>query len=244
MLLEFADDLDNLVGGSSSVGDNLGSSSRPYATPTLTPRRRTQSQLLELERYVAANGCISMTIALTRRSLFPHTAFASAREYFEVVKGDLHSLFVLDFNDQAMNKFVEHQILSTFKEFRDDCHRSNHGRTRLLDRSSLTIIVEGQSRFYNDNTSSLSKEGSWSTMWSCFDKHMFQSKQSNARTLIPAYLRGHAIRCWVDDRATQKTLVGDPSRRSVRRRVRAIPRSHVHSPQKESFNYKLSLIKH
>ncbi|KAA0047059.1 gamma-aminobutyrate transaminase POP2 [Cucumis melo var. makuwa] len=51
MFLEFADDLDNLAGGSSSVGDNLVSS-----------------------------------------------------------------------NDQAMNRFVEHQMLSTFKEFRDDCH--------------------------------------------------------------------------------------------------------------------------
>uniref|UniRef100_A0A9I9ECR3 Uncharacterized protein n=1 Tax=Cucumis melo TaxID=3656 RepID=A0A9I9ECR3_CUCME len=34
-------------------------------------------------------------------------------------------------------------------------NKSNHGRTRLLDRSSLTIIIVGQSRFYNDSTSSL-----------------------------------------------------------------------------------------
>uniref|UniRef100_A0A9I9E997 CACTA en-spm transposon protein n=1 Tax=Cucumis melo TaxID=3656 RepID=A0A9I9E997_CUCME len=99
-------------------------------------------------------------------------------------------LFVLDFNDQAMNRFVEHQMLTIFKEFRADCHRhfkkysdpeearanppnalvgrdedwhflcaiisavhsrSNHEQTRLLDRSSLTIIVAGPSRFYNDN---------------------------------------------------------------------------------------------
>uniref|UniRef100_A0A9I9E2X7 CACTA en-spm transposon protein n=1 Tax=Cucumis melo TaxID=3656 RepID=A0A9I9E2X7_CUCME len=40
-----------------------------------------------------------------------------------VVKGDLQRLFVLDFNDQAMNRFVEHQMLTTFKEFRADCHR-------------------------------------------------------------------------------------------------------------------------
>ena len=30
---------------------------------------------------------------------------------------------MLDCNDQAMNGFVEHQMLDTFKEFRDDCHR-------------------------------------------------------------------------------------------------------------------------
>ncbi|TYK11770.1 CACTA en-spm transposon protein [Cucumis melo var. makuwa] len=37
------------------------------------------------------------------------------REYIE--------FFVLDFNDQAMNRFVEHQMLTTFKEFWVDCHR-------------------------------------------------------------------------------------------------------------------------
>ncbi|KAA0052813.1 uncharacterized protein E6C27_scaffold773G00040 [Cucumis melo var. makuwa] len=48
MFLKFEDDLDNLAGGSSSVGNNTGSSSQPPMTPT--PSRRTQSQLLELER--------------------------------------------------------------------------------------------------------------------------------------------------------------------------------------------------
>ncbi|KAA0037464.1 NBS-LRR type resistance protein [Cucumis melo var. makuwa] len=40
----------------------------------------------------------------------------------------------------------------------------------------------------------------------------------------------YAIRCWVGDQATQKALVRDPSRRSARRRVRAVPRCHVLSP--------------
>ncbi|TYK16299.1 gamma-aminobutyrate transaminase POP2 [Cucumis melo var. makuwa] len=56
MSLEFADDLDNLAGGSSSVGDNS-------------------------------------------------------------------VVFVLDFIDQALNRFVEHKMLTTFKEFQGDCHR-------------------------------------------------------------------------------------------------------------------------
>ncbi|KAA0041547.1 gamma-aminobutyrate transaminase POP2 [Cucumis melo var. makuwa] len=34
----------------------------------------------------------------------------------------------------------------------------NHRPTKLLDRSSLTIIATGQSRFCNDSTSLLSKE--------------------------------------------------------------------------------------
>ncbi|KAA0067202.1 NBS-LRR type resistance protein [Cucumis melo var. makuwa] len=49
--------------------------------------------------------------------------------------------------------------------------RSNHRPTRVLDRSSLTIIAAGQSHLYNDSTSSLDKKESRSTMWSCSSKH-------------------------------------------------------------------------
>ncbi|KAA0025427.1 CACTA en-spm transposon protein [Cucumis melo var. makuwa] len=130
MFLQFEDDLDNIMGGSSSVGDNT---------------RRAQSRLLELECHVAINGRIPMTIApgaekpssphavrfsqaigVCVRKTFPIHCLKWAdvgREYIEVVKGDLQRLFVLDFNDQAMNRFVEHQMLTTFKEFRADCHR-------------------------------------------------------------------------------------------------------------------------
>ncbi|KAA0051316.1 uncharacterized protein E6C27_scaffold55G00290 [Cucumis melo var. makuwa] len=45
------------------------------------------------------------------------------REYIEVVKDDLQLFFVLDFNDQAINRFVEHQMLTIFKEFWADCHK-------------------------------------------------------------------------------------------------------------------------
>uniref|UniRef100_A0A9I9E3P1 CACTA en-spm transposon protein n=1 Tax=Cucumis melo TaxID=3656 RepID=A0A9I9E3P1_CUCME len=113
MFLQFEDDLDNnIVGGSSSVGDNTESSSQ-QATPT--PRRRAQSRLLELERHVAINGRIPMTIALgAEKPISPHAVrFSQA----------IGRLFVLDFNDQAMNRFVEHQMLTTFKEFRADCSR-------------------------------------------------------------------------------------------------------------------------
>ncbi|KAL0546726.1 hypothetical protein IC582_016638 [Cucumis melo] len=52
IFLEFEDDLDNLARGSSSVGDNARSSQPPV---TLTPRKRAQSRLLELEHHVAVN---------------------------------------------------------------------------------------------------------------------------------------------------------------------------------------------
>ncbi|KAA0053101.1 CACTA en-spm transposon protein [Cucumis melo var. makuwa] len=109
IFLEFEDDLDNLAGRSSSLGDNAGSSSQPPATPT--PKRRAQSGLLKLEHHVATNMRISITIALgAEKPIFPHAVHFSqaigacvqqtfsirclkwtddGREYIEVVKGDL-----------------------------------------------------------------------------------------------------------------------------------------------------------
>ncbi|TYK23232.1 CACTA en-spm transposon protein [Cucumis melo var. makuwa] len=102
MFLEFIEDLNNPAGESSSVSKNSGTS-RPSSTPT--PRRRAQSRLLELEHYVHANGRILMSIASgAEKPILPY------------------HFFVLDFNDQAMNRFVDHQMLSTFEEFRVDCH--------------------------------------------------------------------------------------------------------------------------
>ncbi|KAA0054096.1 CACTA en-spm transposon protein [Cucumis melo var. makuwa] len=45
------------------------------------------------------------------------------REYIEVIKDDLQHHLVLDFNDQAINRFFEHQMLTSFKKFRGECHR-------------------------------------------------------------------------------------------------------------------------
>ncbi|KAA0032480.1 CACTA en-spm transposon protein [Cucumis melo var. makuwa] len=117
MFLQFEDDLNNnIVGGSSSVGDNTESSSQ-QATPT--PRRPEKPISPHAVRF-------SQAIGVCVRKTFPVRCLKWAdvgREYIEVVKGDLQRLFVLDFNDQAMNRFVEHQMLTTFKEFRADCHR-------------------------------------------------------------------------------------------------------------------------
>ncbi|KAA0025282.1 CACTA en-spm transposon protein [Cucumis melo var. makuwa] len=125
----------NIAGGSSSVGDNTESSSQ-QATPT--PRRRAQSRLLELEHHVAINRRISMTIAPgAEKPISPHAVrFSQAiglcvrktfpvrcLKWVDVGRECIERLFVFDFNDQAMNRFVEHQMLTTFKEFRTDCHR-------------------------------------------------------------------------------------------------------------------------
>ncbi|KAA0041762.1 CACTA en-spm transposon protein [Cucumis melo var. makuwa] len=91
MFLEFADDLDNLTGGLSSVGDNsnefnnVRSSSQPPATPT--PKRRAHSQLLEFEHDIAANGHISMTIVPgAEKPIFPHVVRFSQEIGHELVE--------------------------------------------------------------------------------------------------------------------------------------------------------------
>ncbi|KAA0047152.1 hypothetical protein E5676_scaffold109G00260 [Cucumis melo var. makuwa] len=61
MFLEFEDDLDNIAGGSSSVGDNRGSSSQQPTTPT--PRRCVQSRLLELECHTI-DVCMQKTFSV------------------------------------------------------------------------------------------------------------------------------------------------------------------------------------
>ncbi|KAA0060264.1 gag protease polyprotein [Cucumis melo var. makuwa] len=145
------------------------SSSQPFVTST--PRRHAQSRLIELECYVAANGRISMTIALgAEKPISPYVADNTSRSS----RATSSSMI-------KMNRFVEHQMVSSFKEFWGDCHRSNHRRIRLLDKSSLTIIAAGQSHFYNNKTSLLNKEESRSTVWSCSSKHTFETGRSCPR---------------------------------------------------------------
>ncbi|TYK20930.1 ABC transporter C family member 2-like [Cucumis melo var. makuwa] len=174
---------------------------------TPTPRRRAQSRLLKLECYVAANWRISMMI----------TPGVEKPISLHVVRfSQAIGLFVLDFNDQVMNRFVNIRCLTPLKSF------------------GATVVV-GQSRFYNDSTSSLSKEWSQSTVWSCSSKYTFETEH-----LCHRQRRMHIIRCynsnpnlpqcWVDDWTTHKALVGDLSPRPTRRAVRAVPRPHVCSP--------------
>ncbi|TYK18646.1 cytochrome P450 CYP82D47-like [Cucumis melo var. makuwa] len=90
---------------------------------------------------VGDNSNESLVLTLGVRAIRSHPWWIDVgREYIGVVKGDLQRFFLVDFNDQAMN-------------------RSNQRQTSLLDRSSFTTIAASVSCFYNDNTSSLSNEG-------------------------------------------------------------------------------------
>ncbi|KAA0047515.1 NBS-LRR type resistance protein [Cucumis melo var. makuwa] len=105
-------------------------------------------------------------------------------------------------------------MLTTFKEFRTDCHRhvkkyidpeearanpsnvlKQSRRTRLLDRSSLTIIAAGQSRFYN-------------AMETHNQMLELQSQPTRLFKRVVSHALGmrHAIRCWIDDQTIQKAL--------------------------------------
>ncbi|KAA0038011.1 CACTA en-spm transposon protein [Cucumis melo var. makuwa] len=113
MFLEFGKDL-NTAGGSFSMDDNW------------------------LERYVHANGRIPMSISFeVEKPISLHvvrfsqtigvcvrrTFLVSSLRWVDVGREYIKRFFVLGFNDQAINRFVEHQILTYFKEFMEEYHR-------------------------------------------------------------------------------------------------------------------------
>ncbi|TYK23141.1 CACTA en-spm transposon protein [Cucumis melo var. makuwa] len=75
-------------------------------------------------------------------------------EYIEIVKGSLQQWSMLDFIDPALTWFVEHEMLTVWKEFRGQNHRhfkkSNHRKIGLLERSSPTTTAAPPSHFYNN----------------------------------------------------------------------------------------------
>ncbi|TYK22613.1 CACTA en-spm transposon protein [Cucumis melo var. makuwa] len=124
MSLEFVEDLDNPSEGTAQP------------SMTLTLRSRAQSRLLELERHVHANGRIPMSIVPgVEKLILPHAIrFSQTIGHF----------FVLDFNDQAMNRFIEHEMLITFKEFKGDYHRhfKKHSDPEEARANQPRILVE------------------------------------------------------------------------------------------------------
>ncbi|TYK22188.1 CACTA en-spm transposon protein [Cucumis melo var. makuwa] len=138
MFLKLLEDLNNSVAGSSSVGDNSDEFNEETTQPSLTPRRYAQSRFLELEFYV---------IDMCLRKIFPLCCLRwvdVGREYIEVVKGNVQHFFVLDFKDQAMNRFIEHQMLSTFKEFMSDFHKhfTKYKEPEKARANPLHVLVE------------------------------------------------------------------------------------------------------
>ncbi|KAA0046963.1 CACTA en-spm transposon protein [Cucumis melo var. makuwa] len=123
-LLDFNVEEFNNVGGTSSVGDIY------LSTYYCTPRRQKHSRSLELDRYVAQNGKILISIALGQNNpISPHVVVTL--EYIELVKGGLQQWFVLDFIDSALLGLLS--IKCSFAE------RSSGGRTIAILRSSVIL---------------------------------------------------------------------------------------------------------
>ncbi|KAA0051735.1 CACTA en-spm transposon protein [Cucumis melo var. makuwa] len=97
MFLEFGEDL-NTTEGLSSVGNNS--------------KTTRHSSILGVEEF-------SEAISMCTRCTFPVRCLRCIdveREYIE-------HRFMFDFNDQAMNRLVAHQMVTSFTEFKGDCHR-------------------------------------------------------------------------------------------------------------------------
>ncbi|KAA0052152.1 CACTA en-spm transposon protein [Cucumis melo var. makuwa] len=164
-----------------------------------------------------------------------------------------------DFNDQAMNMFVEHQMLTTFKEFWTDCHRH------------FKKYSDPEEARANPPNALVGRDEDWHFICDHYISHAFQLAERKGESVdrVELFRETHvragtfvsqaaedvhmvvshsmrikyAIRCWVDDQATQKALVEDPSRRPTERRVQTVRRHLVRSPQKKRFNYKLNFMK-
>ncbi|KAA0056012.1 CACTA en-spm transposon protein [Cucumis melo var. makuwa] len=120
MFLQFEDDLDNnIAGGSSSVGDNTVSTLGVRA-PRCNKCTHSDDDPPGAKKSISPQVVrFSQAIGVYVRKTFP----VRCLKWVDVGREYIERLFVLDFNDQAMNRFVEHQMLTTFKEFRADYHR-------------------------------------------------------------------------------------------------------------------------
>ncbi|KAA0061249.1 CACTA en-spm transposon protein [Cucumis melo var. makuwa] len=109
MFLEFAEALKNPAEGSSPMGDNSISTVRVEALHCNQWVNSDDDRPWHGEGYFP-----------TCRLLQPSDMHVCAKDIFHLLP---EWFFVLDFNDQAMNRFVEHQMFNTFKEFRGNYHR-------------------------------------------------------------------------------------------------------------------------
>ncbi|KAA0052104.1 gamma-aminobutyrate transaminase POP2 [Cucumis melo var. makuwa] len=79
--------------------------------------KETDQMFLEFSEHLNTIGGSSSVGDNSDESLILYLRWADVgREYIK-------HFFMLDFNDQAINRFLEHKKLTCFKEFRGNCHR-------------------------------------------------------------------------------------------------------------------------
>ncbi|TYK08548.1 gamma-aminobutyrate transaminase POP2 [Cucumis melo var. makuwa] len=117
-------------------------------------------------------------------------------------------------------------MLDIFKEFWNNCHMHFKKYNDLKEASANPkhILVGRDEDWYYlcDNYMSRAFQASE-------DAHNSSPSQPQ-RVLSYSLGTRYGRRYWVDDQATQKALVGDPSPRPARRPVQAVPRPHVCNP--------------
>ncbi|KAA0043046.1 gamma-aminobutyrate transaminase POP2 [Cucumis melo var. makuwa] len=150
MFLKFVEDLNNPMGRSSSVDDNSGT---PQPSPTLTPWKTCPFSTPRV-------GALRSRQWKDFDVDHPWHGEAYFATCCSLQSGDRHYFFVLNFNDQAMNSFIEHQMLSTFKEFRGDCHRHLDYAEACANRPShiLNQMLEFQSQPTLEDSQPLSRD--------------------------------------------------------------------------------------
>ncbi|TYK04082.1 CACTA en-spm transposon protein [Cucumis melo var. makuwa] len=220
MFREFIKDLNNTIGGSSSVGDNL----EHYVHAN---RRIPMSIDSGVEKRISPHVVrLSLAINMCVRKTFPFYYLRWAdleKEYIKVVKGDLQSFFVLDFNDQTMNRFVEHQMLTTFKKFMGHCHRHFRKYSDPEEASANPPhILVGHMKdwiFLYDHYMSYAFQEQSRT-----NKVARQKQYKNYSSRSKSFLqRQHELDEQRDDQATQKALIGDPNPSPAKRPVLVVP---------------------
>ncbi|TYK06223.1 CACTA en-spm transposon protein [Cucumis melo var. makuwa] len=102
LFLEFSNEFNNPE-GLSSVGDNSN-----VISLNSWSLRGTSIRMVRIPMTIAPGA---------EKPISPYAVRLS-----QVVKGALQ-LFCASFNNQTMNRFVDHQMLTSFNEFRGDCHR-------------------------------------------------------------------------------------------------------------------------
>ncbi|KAA0067696.1 CACTA en-spm transposon protein [Cucumis melo var. makuwa] len=126
-------------------------------------------------------------------------------------------------DNSAMNRFVEHQMLPCFKEFRGNYHRHFKKYSNLEEACAnppyiLHKLIEQRGEPVD-----------------CVE--LFKQIHVQDGTFVSQATED----VYVDDRATQKILVGDPSPSSTIWPVLAVPRPCIRNPR--SSNYESTLMK-
>ncbi|KAA0036806.1 CACTA en-spm transposon protein [Cucumis melo var. makuwa] len=124
----------------------------PQPFPSL--RRHQQSRNLELERYVHKHGKIPITSTLgVEKPISSHVV--RFRNTIDLCVKDTFPVHCLKWSS-ALYRFVEHQVLTSFKEFRGDCHR-HFKKYNDLEQEKLRIDkTTRQKQPYNHSSGSKS----------------------------------------------------------------------------------------